>query len=356
MLLLLHKQLMLRFNNPTVPHSNIKADERVVFFNQDAYRDPAAPERWIVPIHGWVYEPQTSRFRLAAVQRLFRSKFGLLLDNANREIFSRRVNLFLSDNERGKRVVGDFAGTRYQSAKSSANGHFYASVTVADGDLQALHNNGIVDFSAKLSPNDGRQFGGLVRLVEPKGLSVISDIDDTVKITEVTDRTRMLENTFYKPFAAVPGMAQRYAHWAELGIPTHFVSSSPWYLYPELQNFFSDAGFPFATQALKAFRFRDTSILNLLKDGMETKPLQISEIFRKFPERKFVLIGDSGEQDPEVYVAIKHQHPEQVHSIWIRNITDESPNNERFERLQASLDGTPIHLFDHADELPRLTV
>ena len=94
MLLLLHHQLMLHFDNPNLPHSNIKDDETVIFFNQDAYRDPTEPERWIVPIHGWVYEPQSSRFRSAAVQRLFRSKFGLQLDETNRDIFTRRVNLF----------------------------------------------------------------------------------------------------------------------------------------------------------------------------------------------------------------------------------------------------------------------
>lgn len=354
MLLLLHHQLMLHFDNPTVPHSNIKDDETVIFFNQDAYRDPTEPERWIVPIHGWVYEPQSSRFRIAAVQRLFRSKFGLQLDETNRDIFTRRVNLFLSDNERGKRIVGNFAGVPYQSIKSSANGHFHASVTVADADLQPLQNEGIVDFAAELSPQDSRQFGGLVRLVEPKGLSVISDIDDTVKVTQVTDRIRMLENTFYKPFVAVPGMAKRFHQWAKRDIPTHFVSSSPWYLYPELQTFFDETGFPFATQALKAFRFRDTSILNLLKEGSETKPVQISEIFRKFPERKFVLIGDSGEQDPEVYAAIKQRHGEQVHSIWIRNVTEESASNERFRRLRQMLHGQDIHLFSHGDELPDL--
>lgn len=354
MLLLLHQKLMLVFDNPAVPHSNIASDENIVFFHQDAYRDPADQQKWIIPIHGWVYEPEASRLRKAAVQRLFQIKFGLQVNDQNSEVFTRRVNLFLSDNERGKRVVGQFAGHRYESVRSTANGHFYANVTVSDEALRPLLNEGIVDFAAELTPEDSRQFNGLIRLVEPEGLSVISDIDDTVKVTNVTDRIRMIENTFYKPFSAVCGMAERYSSWARGGIPIHFVSSSPWYLYPELQTFFERTGFPFATQSLKYFRFRDTSLFNLFKEGSKTKPLQIGEIFRKFPHRRFVLIGDSGEQDPEVYTLLKQQHPQQVHSIWIRNVTEETHGNTRFRQLQQTLGDHPINLFTHPDELPNL--
>ena len=42
--------------------------------------------------------------------------------------------------------------------------------------------------------------------VPPKGVSVISDIDDTIKVTEVLDRRRMLYNTFLREFKDVTGM------------------------------------------------------------------------------------------------------------------------------------------------------
>ena len=52
-----------------------------------------------------------------------------------------------------------------------------------------------------------------------------------------------------------------------------------------------------------------------------------------YPERKFVLVGDSGEQDPEVYAALMHKYPGQVLKAYIRNVTDETAGNERFSTV-----------------------
>ena len=65
--------------------------------------------------------------------------------------------------------------------------------------------------------DDGLTFSGTARLVEPEGLSVISDIDDTIKITEVRDSRRMLERSLLEDFAPVPGMAALYQDWTEQG-------------------------------------------------------------------------------------------------------------------------------------------
>ena len=46
----------------------------------------------------------------------------------------------------------------------------------------------------------------------------------------------------------------------------------------------------------------------------------IERILADFPRRRFLLVGDSGEQDPEIYGAIARKHPEQVERIFIRNV------------------------------------
>ena len=61
---------------------------------------------------------------------------------------------------------------------------------------------------------------------------------------------------------------------------------------------------------------------------------QISEIMQRFPERKFILVGDSGEKDPEVYREIKKKFPNQVQEIKIRDVVnDREKNKSRLEGM-----------------------
>ena len=124
------------------------------------------------------------------------------------------------------------------------------------------------------------------------------------------------------------------------------MSSSPWQLYPPLVEFLADQQFPAATLSLKSVRFRDETLLDLFKKGTETKPVAIEAILSSFPQRQFVLVGDSGEQDPEVYAALAKKHEEQIAKVFIRNVTGESAGNARFTDLFADLDDSRWQLFD----------
>jgi phosphatidate phosphatase APP1 len=333
------------------PYSNIESNEVILFFNTDAYLDKNTKDTWIIPIHGWAYEPQNSHLRKSAISELFSQKYGLQRTPENQHIFDRRINLILSDNERGKTVWFDIAGKREHSLQSSANGHFFSRLTINDKEIRSDKNQKSISFCAVLDPTDSRQFCGMSRLINDHGISVISDIDDTVKITQVTDHARMFENTFYKPYEAVPGMANVFQQWSLEQTPIHFVSSSPWYLYPELDQFLKENNFPDFSMSLKYFRFRDTTFFNLFKSGMETKPKQIEELLVKYPSRKFVLVGDSGEQDPEVYTVIKTKFPQQIVKVFIRNVSTDTLNNKRYSDLIHMM-GHNFILFDSPSELP----
>ncbi len=94
---------------------------------------------------------------------------------------------------------------------------------------------------------------GLVQLLESEGESVISDIDDTIKITEIPAGTEVvLRNTFLRDFAEVPEMAQIY----RALLPKkafHYVSGGPWQLYGPLAEFLiSKVGFPIGSFHLRA--------------------------------------------------------------------------------------------------------
>ena len=67
----------------------------------------------------------------------------------------------------------------------------------------------------------------------------------------------------------------------------------------------------------------------------EQKLLQISRIIGHFPERRFVLVGDSGEHDPEVYRDVRDRFPDQIEAIWIRDVVDDRHRNpERLKGMQ----------------------
>jgi len=199
--------------------------------------------------------------------------------------------------------------------------------------------------------NDTRRFEGDVQLVAPVGVSVISDIDDTVKITQVGDRKRLFENTFYRNFREVEGMSPLYRQLAAQNIAFHFVSSSPWQLYGPLQEFLGKAGFPPATLNLKSVRFRDKSLFDLFKKGTETKPKQIDQILRRFPRRQFILIGDNGEQDPEVYGDFARRYPSQIQRILIRNTNGDRPENERYQQAFSNIPLDNWQLFSNTEEI-----
>ncbi len=327
-------------------YSSVNSDETVIFFNTSAWLN-IETQQWHIPIHGWIYEPVNSTFRKAALAEILKKKYGLVTNDSNKEIFARRANLLFSDNERNEKIVIKLLDQEYTLTKSEANGHFYGEVQLPVSDT--LPN--IISYTVKLREKDKRVFQGWSQLVEPKGLSVISDIDDTVKLSYVTDRKRLMQSTFFEPFKPVEGMAERYRellfqHRASF----YFVSSSPWQLYPELLNFSNLSAFPWASFSLKYIRFKDSTIMNLFKPGIETKPIQIQAIMDRYPERAFILIGDSGENDPEVYSQIAERYPEQVKAIFIRNVSGESVDDERYQTLFSKL---PIHwqLFEKPEEM-----
>lgn len=332
------------------PFSDLKSDERVVLFATDAMLS-ADRSQWIVPLHVWVHELERASIRRMGIAAALRTSYGLSATPKTQANFDRRVRLIVADNERGKRIVVDIAGKKFALPDTEPNGHSLGAVKL-DAKLVEKHRNGeTLTYSANLKSADKRNFAGTINLVPPRGISVISDFDDTVKITHATNRGKMLDQSLFQNFQPVPGMAQVYAAWAKQGVTYHFVSSSPWHFYELIDAFLNANGFPPRSVSLKHFRFKDTSLLNLFKKGTETKPAQIVPIIRAFPQRRFVLIGDSGEEDPEVYAGIYQQFPEKIERIFIRNISGAKRTDQRFTAVFKNVPEEKWSLFDDPQEL-----
>ena len=331
-------------------YSGVKKDEHITFISTTGWLD-TDKSQWHIPIHAWIYEPQNSEVRKSVIASLFASMYDLKITPENEENFNQRTNLMIADNERGKVLVIRIAGQDITLPASKENGHVFTILKLSADVVETFTIQGRLDYFAVTQPDDKRRFEGDVRLVSQQGISVISDIDDTIKISNVTDHKKLFDHTFFKDFHSVVGMSHLYQQLAARNATIHFVSSSPWQLYDPLNKFMHKAEFPRATMSLKYVRFRDETLINLFKKGTETKPKQIEPILQRYPKRQFILIGDSGEQDPEVYGDIARRYPSQIHRILIRNIDNSAAENERYKIAFKKIVNSKWQLFDQPEQV-----
>jgi phosphatidate phosphatase APP1 len=160
---------------------------------------------------------------------------------------------------------------------------------------------------------------------------VISDIDDTIKNTRVRDRRAMIRSTFLEAFRPIPGMADLYREWQRnSGAQIWYVSASPWQLFAPLSEFLGKSDFPSGPVSLRRVRFTGGTLLDLFKDPDPFKQAAIEVIVKRFPGRKFVLVGDSGERDPEIFGELARKFPHNIVSILVRDTTSEPADTRRY--------------------------
>ena len=336
--------------------SPVKKDEEVVFFPTVASFDAAA-QRWDLPLHAWVFEPETDALARKPLLAALRQALGLHPNAEEQPVFARRAGSFLVDNEGGKRLSVQLDGQVFALPATGDHGHAYGTVSVPAAAVQRLAAPGgappaWLTLRAVLPPGDDRRFAASVRLAPPTGLSVISDLDDTIKVSQVKDHDALLAHTFVKPFQAVPGMAARYAAWEQDGAVFHYLSASPWQLAPFLSEFMAAEKFPLGELTLKHFRWKDSSFFDLFQSPAAYKVPVIAAVLARFPGRQFVLVGDAGEQDPEIYGTIARRHAAQIAGIYIRLLEGDDPAAPRFATAFTDVPPARWHLFRDAAELP----
>lgn len=200
--------------------------------------------------------------------------------------------------------------------------------------------------------NGIRPISSPVFLAEDSGISVISDIDDTIKYTDVCSQRKMLRRTFAEPFVAIEGMAEVYQQWANNGAMFHYVSSSPWQIYDSLHDFLDASQFPVGSMHLKWFRLRDELIKKWLIIRRKSKFGVINNMIKRMQGRHFVLVGDSGEKDPEMYAKIASKYPKQIVRICIRQIDANPIDPPRLHRIYKRYGMiVPIQVYSSAKQL-----
>ncbi|EYE96367.1 phosphatidate phosphatase App1 family protein, partial [Aspergillus ruber CBS 135680] len=160
-----------------------------------------------------------------------------------------------------------------------------------------------------------------IKIIEPSGVSLISDIDDTVKHSAIANGAKeMFRNTFVRELSdlTVRGVDEWYTQLTKLGVEIHYVSNAPWQLYPLLERFFKLVGLPPGSIHLKQY---SGMLQGIFEPTAERKRASLERILKDFPDRKFILVGDSGEADLEVYTEIVLANPGRILGIFIRDVT-----------------------------------
>lgn len=220
----------------------------------------------------------------------------------------------LSREVAGVRVTGTLGGIQASSV-SDDDGYFTLTFAPA-APLPGGWHEAALSIEGRAGTTRAR-----VQVVSTARFGVISDLDDTVLRSDVTSLPRMLALSLTGnartrlPFPGVGALYRALTSDGEARNPIFYVSSSPWNFFDLLWQFLDYRRIPLGPLFLRNWG-RD-----LLAGHGGHKHGIIERLFQRYPDLGFVLIGDSGEHDPEIYAEVVRRHPGRVLAVYIRDVT-----------------------------------
>lgn len=328
---------------------------RLVPFPSFGYLDPDG--NWRLNVAGIVRQPYAATLS----KRMLIGMLGNVMQASEEERssvrFRRRVTSFVMDGAHGLSVRCRIGSREFElKRRTQRNGHYFGWVAlepqaVAEFVPHRLQDAGSVRLPLQVEVESELEGLTTVELLSPRGVSVVSDIDDTIKESSIRDRRELLANTFLRDFRAVPGMSGVYRNWQEHGTALHYVSSSPWQLLPWIDELLQSQHFPQGSLHLRNFRLRTHMLQKVIRFRRSGKGAAIRLLLKKFPQRRFLFVGDSGEKDLEIYRKLASSSRSQALGIFIRDLEEHPLDRERLARCRASLPELRIETFRTAEQL-----
>ncbi len=223
---------------------------------------------------------------------------------------------FESDEVAGAKVRASYRDAVVETV-SDDEGHFQVLLKPAEMAQHTLWHQVAVEL-----PEHGASAVTEVMIPsEAASFGVISDIDDTIVQTNATSLLRMVRSIVNNAAARLPfeGVADLYRALHAERNPIFYVSSSPWNLYELLHDYMAINNIPHGPMLLQDWGSDEKTLI--LADHTEHKLAQIQTLLDYYPWLKWVLIGDSGQHDPEIYLEVVRAHPGKVLAAFIRDVT-----------------------------------
>ena len=243
----------------------------------------------------------------------------------------RTARAFLTDDLPGVPLRVTVAGTSVE-VSTDADGYFRVRLHPDPARLDRPWTVGTVELAGPYRGLESGHTTAFEVLVPPAGarFGVVSDIDDTILQTGVQRVGHMVVQTLTgsaltrTPF---PGAPELYRDLAAGGNPVFYVSSSPWNLHAFLVGFLRHRAFPKGPVLLR-------DLLGTAA-GREEKHDRVREVLALHPQLRFVLIGDSGEKDPQIYADVVREHPGRILAVYIREVRLD-PGDGRVEKVSSA--------------------
>jgi phosphatidate phosphatase APP1 len=256
------------------------------------------------------------------------SDYGVVPAEDNDSVWKNMLNMYqrFNSHEIPYASVRARFGTQEQIVTADEEGFFWIELELS----QPLPTDTVwhtVDLELVEYPDQAGSHATGQILVPPTTaqFGVISDLDDTVIQTDVLHLLKLARNVFLRnsrsrlPFAGVAEFylaLQQGTHGSYN--PFYYVSNGPWNLYDLIMDFFTVRRIP-----LGAFFLLDLGTTRdhiIRPEPREHKLGAIRTILETQPNLPFILIGDSGEGDPEVYLQVVHDFPGRISAIYIRDV------------------------------------
>jgi phosphatidate phosphatase APP1 len=257
------------------------------------------------------------------------------------EALYRNTRLLLTSGEEGA-VTWRVAGNEW-SLRADDQGYW----ELAASQLLNL-DPGWYDIESEPAPSSRAGF----LVADPRNtIGLISDIDDTILVSEVLSKSALLKNSLTVPAEqrdAVKGMAALYArvltaNFSPEASAVFYLSYTPRQLTDNLRRFLQVNHFPRGVLQLREVASENG---DSIQDHESYKLRRVEAILAAFPQTRFQLFGDDTERDPEIYAEIQAKHPKQVAGIWIRRINPDAqrpllPGQSDIRQLMAGHESVP---------------
>ncbi|CAF2687553.1 unnamed protein product [Rotaria sp. Silwood2] len=272
-------------------------EEMILFPNTGFQRKDG---NWRLNVYGWRFKRSSRNKFLGESSSTLGERIARLLATPEQivyfnDTFQRdRLKPFMVKGKKDEEILIIIGKNNNFTTKTDSDGQFRTSFIMSDVDVQKLKSTSKKDqvITYKAVGDNADLWEGKIHLLQRYGLSIISDIDDTIKISEVLDKIRLAANTFIHSFRVVEDTRM------------HKINHLRYFIFNSL--------------------------------------------------RKLVLIGDSGEQDPEIYAFVARKYPKRIHKIFIRAVKGETKNDKRFLKAFKDVPREKWLIFtDPINELPK---
>jgi phosphatidate phosphatase APP1 len=181
----------------------------------------------------------------------------------------------------------------------------------------------------------GRAVPVPVRVVgDDERVGIVSDIDDTVMVSMVPRALTAMRHALVDRVSsreAVPGMASLLSTIARVtgqaprapgttadDAPVIYLSTGAWNVVPTLKDFLARLDYPRGAFLMTSFGPSNTG---WLRSGLEHKRRELRRLAAELPGVRWILVGDDGQRDPQVYAEFAREHPDHVAGIAIRSLS-----------------------------------